>query len=396
MNILHIHEKTTIRGGAEVYISQLQKLLPRYGVETHWVGIEEINSRYILTEFGNDNAQQANRIKDVFQFLENFIREKNIELINIHNIFNPAIVRHCLQLVPVVKTCHSPVMVCPGKDKFWRFSEKPCTIPYGLHCFKHIYTQGCANRHPKRVIRAWKYVNFEVHEAASQYQRIVVMSDFIKQGMLECGVDNKQIICNPYFTNEIAGEIKVLNNAPIKKILFIGRLASSKGPHIMLQALSSLFQERADLHLQIIGDGNMKPALMQTVADCGIESKVTFSGWLEKSAIDEAIGDCYLVIFPSIYPEAFGIVGIEAMMQGKPVVGFDVGGVSTWLKDCTTGFLIPRGDVEKMRKKIAILLSDVNLYRRMSLNARKEALNNYIPQIHLKRLVDIYLNSVNL
>ena len=48
----------------------------------------------------------------------------------------------------------------------------------------------------------------------------------------------------------------------------------------------------------------------------------------------------YVVLFPSIYPEAFGISGIEAMMRAKPVVAFNVGGVSTWLEHNKTGILV--------------------------------------------------------
>ena len=49
--------------------------------------------------------------------------------------------------------------------------------------------------------------------------------------------------------------------------------------------------------------------------------------------IDNYLSRASVVVFPSIYPESFGIVGIEAMMRGRPVVGFDVGGVKDWLKN---------------------------------------------------------------
>jgi len=393
MCILHLHEKTTIHGGAEVYISQLQDLLPLFNYETYWIGIDKSSGEYTITEFGKETVTKCGDIKSVFQFIKDYIKEKNIDLINIHNIFNPAIVRFCLQTLPVVKSVHSPVMVCPGKDKFWRYSERPCTIPYGLHCFKHIYTEGCANRHPKRVIRAWNYVNFEVHEAAAKYQRIVVMSNYIKKGMLESGIAESQIVCNPYFTNEIIPVPDIKLGSGVKTILFIGRLISSKGPHIMLQSLLPLLNEKDDLQLQIIGDGIMKTQLMSTVKEMHLEHKVSFSGWMAKPDIDRAIGQSALVMFPSIYPEAFGIVGIEAMMQGKPVVGFDVGGVSTWLKDGITGFLVQRSDINSMREKTALLLSDAALYETMSSNARKQALEHYVPDIHIKRLIGVYSNS---
>ena len=50
-------------------------------------------------------------------------------------------------------------------------------------------------------------------------------------------------------------------------------------------------------------------------------------GWADKQMIDNYLSRASVVAFPSIYPESFGIVGIEATMRGRPVVGFDVGGV---------------------------------------------------------------------
>lgn len=388
MHILHLHEKTAIHGGSEVYISQLQELLPLYNYQTHWVGIEESEGQFHITEFGENTLTKTEDIRIVFQYIEHYIKEKNINLINIHNIFNPHIIKFCLNSLPVVKTAHGPVMVCPGKDKFWRYSEIPCPMPYGLHCFKHIYTEGCANRHPKRVLRAWGYVNFEIKEAASRYKKIMVMSEYIKQGLLEAGVKEEQIFCNPYFTNKI--DVPCRGETDPKKILFIGRLVSSKGPHVMIKALSSLIQQRKDVLLQIIGDGNLKPQLISLVKSLGISKKVEFLGWLSKNDIDAKIGECYLVVFPSIYPEAFGIVGIEAMMQGKPVVAFDVGGVSTWMKDSETGFLVKAKDENLLREKTLKLLADSDLYNRMSLTARKVALERYTPSVHIQKLINLY------
>ena len=101
-----------------------------------------------------------------------------------------------------------------------------------------------------------------------------------------------------------------------------------------------------------------------------------------------------MIIFPSIYPEAFGIVGIEAMMQGKPVVGFNVGGVSTWLKNEITGFLTKPGDTEMLREKAELLLNDAEIYNRMSRNARSEALKKFVPAVHIGKLIEIYRGRI--
>lgn len=368
MRILHLHERTEIKGGAEVYIDQLNRLLPGYGYQSFWIGEDALGKRPVVA-------------------LGNFIIGNNIDLISIHNVFNPVLVTYCLDRFPVVKFAHGPVMVCPGKDKFWRYSEKGCTIKYGIHCFKHIYTEGCANRHPKRVLKAWNNVNFEIKKASPRYRRIVVMSDFIKNGLMECGVNENKIICNPYFT-PIAAEGA---NTPLKKdLLFVGRLISSKGPHIMLKAVEPILKSRNDVCLKIIGDGIMKNELARAVADLNLENKVSFLGWLDREKIGRILQESHLLIFPSIYPEAFGIVGIEAMMRGKPVVGFNVGGVNTWLKNEQTGFLVEPKDYLEMQNRIELLLNDAFLYNQFANEARKQAIDRFTVDTHMDILLRVY------
>lgn len=393
LKVLQLHEKTVIHGGAEVYISQLQSLLGDFGSISYWIGINEVNEVFEISVAGSDSKITYQKIEDVFKFLKEFITANNIDLINIHNQFNPSIVNFCFSNLPVVKSVHSPVMVCPGRDKFWRFSEKPCTIKFGLHCFYHIYTEGCSNRHPKRIKKAWEYVQYEVNDAASRYKKIIVMSDYMRHGLLECSVPDTKILVNPYFT-PLVDEESNINVREVKRLLFIGRLVSSKGPHIMISALSEILNSNHNVFLDIIGDGLMMDELTQLVNSLGLQSKVVFHGWKKHEEIDIMIRDSYLVLFPSVYPEAFGIVGIEAMMRNKPVIAFGVGGVATWLKDGINGFLVPAKDQEIFKNKVQHLLEDSVLYSSMCDNAREIAINQFTPDVHIKKLLEVYSAAI--
>lgn len=118
-------------------------------------------------------------------------------------------------------------------------------------------------------------------------------------------------------------------------------------------------------------------------------------GWLNRVEIDAYLSRCYLLVFPSTYPESFGIVGIEAMMFSKPVVAFDVGGISTWLKDKQTGFLVRPGDVESMTVKIRELINDRVLYNAMSQKAREFALKEFLPERHIKLLLKTFNQAIS-
>ena len=77
-------------------------------------------------------------------------------------------------------------------------------------------------------------------------------------------------------------------------------------------------------------------------------------------------------------------------MRGKPVVGFDVGGVSTWLKDQETGFLVAQKNYIVMANKVALLIDDVKLYQRLGSNSRSLALIEFSEERHINSLKSTY------
>jgi glycosyltransferase involved in cell wall biosynthesis len=218
------------------------------------------------------------------------------------------------------------------------------------------------------------------------------MSDYMKNELIKGGVIESRIVVNPYFT-----EINNFNNGSQQSrinLLFIGRLINSKGPHYAIEAVKDILLQKENVFLEIIGDGEMKGFLEKKCKELGIVHKVKFHGWKDKKFIKDMLNRSYLVIFPSVYPEAFGIVGIEAMMAGKPVIAFNVGGVNMWLKDNFNGFLIQPKDVSTMKTKINNLIEDKILYQSFCLNAKREAISKFIPDIHINNLIIIYKDAI--
>jgi glycosyltransferase involved in cell wall biosynthesis len=141
--------------------------------------------------------------------------------------------------------------------------------------------------------------------------------------------------------------------------------------------------------LDIVGDGHDADYFKEKIPEKYINDFI-FHGWQSRGNINRLLNQSYLMIFPSIYPEAFGISGIEAMMRGKPVVGFDVGGVSAWLKDGLTGFAVEVKNVEEMSKKIYELIEDKELYNKISVSNRSFAIKNFNISKHVNTLVNTY------
>ena len=111
-------------------------------------------------------------------------------------------------------------------------------------------------------------------------------------------------------------------------ILYVGQLVRGKGVDLLLTALSKL---DIDFKAYIVGGNNDESYLKEMSSELGLSNKVVFTGWQNNP--DEYFEKADVVAFPSRWQEPFGLVGIEAFAFRKPVVAFDVGGVSEWLTD---------------------------------------------------------------
>ena len=171
----------------------------------------------------------------------------------------------------------------------------------------------------------------------------------------------------------------IKKESEIKKILFVGGLDKAhyfKGVDILLKAASK-FQLPAS-SFQIIGDGDLKPQYMKQAKELGIADKVNFLGKVSDEKLPEIYRQADLLILPSINKnEAFGLVLLEAMACGVPVIASDLPGVRTVFENGRQGLLCNPGDISDLKNKIEEILSDENKRKQMSQEARKLAKEKY-------------------
>lgn len=396
MKILHINDKITISGGVEVYIKQLLELSPKHGIKALWLGINTSNGFFNLKSFltKTDNKHKLS-FNELFKYLTEFISNNKIEIIHVHSISNPKLLEALFLLRPIVRSMHEPRMFCPGQGKFFRKSERACDKPFGLHCLYHAYKEGCCNRHPKRLLKAYKNVYYETKKAGSQYAAIFVMSNYMYDEALKVGFNKDNLVLNTLLTPTINKDLLIDSTYDeVKSLVFVGRLSKTKGVHYAIENIITLLDKGYKVQFDIVGSGHDENYFKSLVPQQYSEQFI-FHGWQDREATDLILRKAYVVLFPSIYPEAFGISGIEAMMRGKPVVGFDVGGVRTWLKDGVTGYLVTVKDTNVLTEKTAFLLNNNETYCRMSEYARDIALNEFSSEKHILTLKDTYSNILN-
>ena len=137
-------------------------------------------------------------------------------------------------------------------------------------------------------------------------------------------------------------------------ILFVAALDRAhhfKGLERMLQAMPH------KAHLLVVGDGDLRQAYEQQAAELGIHKQVTFVGKIGHERLPEFYRAADVTVLPSSPPESFGLVLIESMACGTPVIASDIPGVRTVVDNGRSGFLTPHADIEALSTKLQVMLA---------------------------------------
>jgi glycosyltransferase involved in cell wall biosynthesis len=155
-------------------------------------------------------------------------------------------------------------------------------------------------------------------------------------------------------------------------VLFVGRLVTQKGVEVLLRAFDAVLRRCPESRLVIAGEGDLELYLERVACHLGFPDRVRMVGWQTGAALVELYQRAQVVVVPSLY-EPFGIVALEAMACGRPVVASRVGGLAEVLEDTVEGYLVPRGDHLELASRLAGLLLDPQLRERMGEAARRRA-----------------------
>ena len=164
-------------------------------------------------------------------------------------------------------------------------------------------------------------------------------------------------------------------SAPV--ILCIGRLIAEKGIDLAVQAFAALAPRFRAARLCIAGDGPEREALQCQATELGVRDRVDFLGWVPPEGMAAVIASASVVVVPSRWQEAFGLVAIEAAWQGRPVVAARVGGLPEPVAHGETGFVVEPEDGAAIARAVAALLDDPALAARMGDAARARAVSRY-------------------
>jgi phosphatidyl-myo-inositol alpha-mannosyltransferase len=172
-------------------------------------------------------------------------------------------------------------------------------------------------------------------------------------------------------------------------LLFVGRLEKRKGLEPLIRAFTLLKTEHPDLRLLVVGDGPERGRCEQLLPE-RLRSDVVFLGRVDQDDLPRYYASCDLYVSPALGGESFGIVLLEAMAAGAPIVASDIPGYRSVARDEVQGRLVPPGDPRALADSIRGLLANASLRAAMGAEGRR-TVDEYDWAVVAARLRERYL-----
>jgi glycosyltransferase involved in cell wall biosynthesis len=228
-------------------------------------------------------------------------------------------------------------------------------------------------------------------DACNSVDKIVVNSEYMRYNLpIWYGVNRDKIFVIPNGVNQ-KRFYECNDKVPLEgdpAILFFGSLTLIKGIDVLIKAIAKLKPELPRIKLHLVGPGFVD-YFQLLVKENNIENSVVFHGWSPDDMVPRYLKSADICVFPSKY-EPFGIVILEAMASGAPIIASDIGGIREIISSGKNGILFKSEDADSLSKQILSLYLDVELRKKISHNAMITA-----EKYSWEKIADKYISFYN-
>ena len=310
--------------------------------------------------------------------LDEILAEFRPDLIQFHTSQIMAAFRHVCDRFPTALFVHDQSWFCLDGDRMVR-NFKPCHRAHGPECLLLNYALVCGGKSPLTNWTLWKRAQSRMILHDVPAVQLQVASNFMKAGLLENGFPEDRVDVVPLFSEPPPSHEMVEPGL----VLCPSRLVRAKGVHVLLDALAGL--PGLPWRLIIAGHGPVRAELAAQVAKLGIGSRVHFTGEVSPEEMSGLYGRAQIVAFPVLRPEPFGLVGVESLAYGKPIVAFAGGAVDEWLWPGETGIKVETRTAQAFGTALAELLTDRAICARIG-EAARNRYARFEPRAYISRL----------
>ena len=315
--------------------------------------------------------------------VERAVRDHQPDVAHVHNtwfalspsVFSPL----CRAGVPVVMTLHNYRLGCISSDLFR--DGGPCTA-----CLGRSPVPGVVHRCYRSSVltSAVAATELSVHRRLGTWRRSVrryiVPTDFAAGLVARAGVDPATITVKPHFTYDPGPRTQPCSASD--EVLYVGRLAEGKGVEQLLDTWRRLPPGR--LRLSLVGDGPLRDTV-ERLAGPGVR----ILGWRDREWVRQHMLSARALVFPSTWFEPFGVVLIEALAAGLPVVGCDVAAVRSIVQPGRPELLVPPDEPWRLAEPLS-WLSDDRLVDDLGAVSRARFEAAFTPERNLPLLEAVY------
>lgn len=174
-----------------------------------------------------------------------------------------------------------------------------------------------------------------------------------------------------------------------KRILFIGRFDPVKGLPLLIEAIERLAADHPDVHLDLVGDGPLRPEIERQIRERRLDGGVTSHGYLSQAQCRERLCEADVLVISS-FAEGVPVVLMEAMASGVPVLAPWIAGIPELVENGVSGVLVPSGDVESLASGLSMLLTNPALRSRLAQAGRLKVEREFNTQLEATRLIHIF------
>ncbi len=232
-----------------------------------------------------------------------------------------------------------------------------------------------------------RYIHEQEYWLTYEAWRVIVCSEFMRREatrLFACPEDKVDVVFNGVdaakfafkWTEQARADWRAKFALPNEKIvMYVGRFVREKGIQLLLNAASTILAEQPDTKFLIVG-GGQRDQFERFVRWYGLKDKVLFTGFMASRSLQQVFRIADVAVFPSLY-EPFGIVALEAMAAGTPVVASDAGGLREVVQHDATGTLCYSNNPESLAWAVLEVLSKPERAERLAAQARERLATDF-------------------
>ncbi|MGH7670054.1 MAG: glycosyltransferase family 4 protein [Gemmatimonadaceae bacterium] len=380
MRILLVNDGVGDAGGVQTYLTAIARRLRGRGHDLALLHVDRLRApldspvgvtapHFCVDESGTSAAVRA-------------AADWRPDVVFSHNMRALSVDKQLLDRLPVVKMVHGYIGTCIGGFKWHAFPHAvACDRRFGAACVALYLPRHCCQWSVPALVRQYAWARSQ-HALLARYRAIVAPSEHMQREFVRNGVPASRVVANPLFAADMP-----VRPAPLPsefRALFVGRMTELKGGDVLIQAAAeAAAQLGVTIPLTLAGDGPARRGWESLAESLGVPAE--FPGWVDGTRRAELFRMASVVVVPSVWPEPFGLTGLEGGAHGAAAIGFNVGGIGTWLHDGENGWLVSANDgVDGLARALAEARAHDATLRALRVGARRMA-----ERLNLSRHVDV-------